>query len=431
MPESNNNFIPAPEVASVRNLIFAIDYHKKEKHFNGVFHTLYGIACILLLILSMMTGGTLGFVFSILAPVTYAYTLVSAPLAVKVLVPAFSVTGYAALCFLTDSSISLYGFLTLISCLLISVFLGIGVVKGHTKMRLLVTVTVILVVCFLAGGAVDMILEEGSFSPKGAVERLDESLEYASGQYIETAKQIIDEEAFDRLISEAQPETPITRDEFFSQLEKVTEMGFFAIKLSLPAVIVLIHLFKAFLIMEAFSVLVRVFRIGVFVCIADKFWTYRMPMICVNLYEIVLTVFIITSFFNVSSAFSAAILNILLILTPPMLLWGIRGIYTFLSSRSLAPFAAGILTALICGIMFALLNVWSVFLLGSIGVTALVVRNAGETATLPVMMAENAAAAEQFRRSGNNPHFSEGTKQSETHSSDGKDNSDNTDNSDK
>ncbi len=416
---SNHTVRQASEVASVRNLIFAIEYGKNQKKYNLAFHILYALLCALSFGVSLLVPGTAGFIFSIIAPAMYVYTLLSSPAVVRALPPALPLAAYAVMCLIDGKAQSFSAvsadLIAFTASVVAGVFIALGVIMGHTKIRQLITVTVVLVFAFLVTGITDMIYETGSFSVKGAVEALDENFSAAVDEYVNTANTIIDDETFEKIVAEVNSETPITREELLDVVGEMAKMTFFAIKLSLPSIVILGLLFKAFLIMEVFSVFVRILKINVYVCIADKFWTYRMPMISVKLYEVILTVFIITSFFNISTSFSAAILNILIILTPPMLLWGIRGIYQFLASRSMPKIAAIILTAILIAVLFTLLNVWSVFLLGSIGVTTLTLRNMKELENLPRMMAENADFAENYRRSLQNEAPHDGTKNEETH----------------
>ena len=141
-----------------------------------------------------------------------------------------------------------------------------------------------------------------------------------------------------------------------------------AVKLCVPGLFALSGMMFGYIATLIFSLFARIFGLDLFISLTDDKWTYHVSKITTRLYDIILVVAVIGAFFSLPQAITAAVINMLLILTPLLACISIREIYLFFRDKGLAKALCILITAGIVFISLVTFAFWAFFMIASIGV---------------------------------------------------------------
>ena len=137
----------------------------------------------------------------------------------------------------------------------------------------------------------------------------------------------------------------------------------------IPGLFVFMCMIYGFIFTAVFSLVARIHKIPLFVCIMDKSWSYRIPLSCITFFDIILLLVIVSSVFGLPSNISMAVINLMIILLPVVLIGTFKAIYFFLSVKLKSKAAAVILCIVIATVPVMLLGFWGYLMICSVGVS--------------------------------------------------------------
>ena len=149
-------------------------------------------------------------------------------------------------------------------------------------------------------------------------------------------------------------------------------------KFILPAIVTVTCMFLSFITVELFSVVAKKMKIDVFVCVMDKFWTYRPTNITATVYDIVFFAYVISMLVSFPANIAITIENLILILAPVMAVTGIKSIYRFFYKKNNKKGTSIVICAAIVFAMMWFLGTLGILFIGSLGVMFITLRDKEE-----------------------------------------------------
>lgn len=388
-----NNFYSLPEnladPSSVRNFLKDAQNNAQRKSYGIVFHVLFAILCAVAVYFDTSLGGQ-SVILLCLAPSMCVFTFLYSPMYLKA-VPLVLPLVAVSIKFIVDNT----GFLAASSqlfiyllCILTAAIITKAVISGYSKGTLFVMLCIVYGIISFCQIMFAFITEYGTFSFSMLLDTINNGFEFLVNSVENFAKT---SEGLEALKSMSVPGTTLSDEEIIKLAKDSVKITSQTILTIIPALYIWSCMIYSFVTVAVFSLFARFFKINVFVCIMDKNWTYRPSMVSAIMYDIVFFAFIIGMFTNLPENISAAILNLLLVLTPSMFLAGIRGIYTPIFKKSQNTFLSVLITAAIAIAATALTGGLALLIISSFGVTFITNRNRQERMIVPVKYASDLA----------------------------------------
>ncbi len=392
--------VQKPEVSSVRSLVYTVECAKKHKNRTVLFHIVYALVCAFLLFLTSSESSLLTLLCAVAVPGMYVYTLLYSPAFLRPLPAALSLGGFLVklvfsgkIHFMTAAS----SVATLLMCILVSVVLAIGVVKGWSKIKMLTAVTAVITAVFIVLMLAFTASQTGSISAKNMAGLFDNFYNDFVDEYMKSTEAAITEEVYKSAASALPTEEPLTRTEFLDTLHRLLTDSRKIVKSLIPSAVITAFLIFAYAVIGAFSVTVRIFHINVFVCVMDEFWTYRIPSAALRIYDSLIFVYFLASIFNFPENFRLSLINLFLIMTLPVTVSCIGCLYGFLTAKSVPKALAVIICAAVIILSVSILGLWSVILIAVFANSILRYKDMHESAKLHETMAYHAEYAKNYR----------------------------------
>ena len=396
MPD-NFNFekINIIDVNSVRNFLVQAENAKNRKTYPFSFHFIYAIVCAALIYfafdgMSIGLGALLCAVCLCLAPAMCVFNYLYSPMPLKILATflppvifgvktalSSNITSFAALA----SPLFMY-----IMCILVSAALTKVSLSGYTKSTCFIAVTVIYVVITLLVCAFLLISVTGTCSPAAAVGAIDGFFETSINNVMEYAAS---EEGLESLTLMLEGTKDMTSEKLLEVLEESLTLSASLAKSTLPSAFILTCMLFAFITVEFFSVIAKKFKIDVFVCIMDDFWTYRLSRATTMMYDIVFFAYILGMFIEFPGFVGIAVTNLLMIMTPVVFIPGMKSIYHFFRRKKMGKTPAVIISCIIALAAVMLTGMLGIYIISSVGVSFVVSREIHESMLFPAKFAHD------------------------------------------
>ena len=368
----------------VRNFLKDAENDSHRKSYGNVFHILYAIICAMLIYICTDGGGLLPSVLICVAPAMCVFTFLYSPIYAKIMPVALPLVFYTIRLTLSGFNEDFYTITTTLFvyclCILSAAIMTKAVLSGHTKSTVLVELSVVYGLILMSQIAFVFISVRGSFGINMLVEYIDQYFELLLRQ--STDASIIDAN-YEMFSAFGMTEQFPTKEAFTDTVTTYVMTLLEAIKTCLPGIFALTCMFFGFFSVAVFSVVARIFRINVFVSIMDNSWTYRPGIITANVYDLLFIAVVVGMFVPYPKTLSAALVNMLLILTPIMCLSGIKGIYEFLLKKIHSKIVALLIAALIVFAISMFTGAFVFFILASAGIFFISAKNREEKERFP------------------------------------------------
>lgn len=376
-------------VNGVRNFLVQAENAQNRKEYPPVFHVVYALLCAMVTYLAF-DGQHLGFSSVVcafllcLSPAMYVFSYLYSNIALKLISTFLPAAAFAARLIISDTKITFESIaptlFMYILCILVAATLTKVSLSAYTKSTCFLLVAVIYFVIFLCISAFLLISATGSCSLPAAVNAIDGVLDKSINATMEYA---MSEEGLSQINLMVSASEGITSEQLLSTLKEGLEMTASAAKSGLPSAIVLTCMLFAFVTVELFSVFVRIFKIDVFVCIMDSFWSYRLSRATTMMYDIVFFAYILGMFISFPGVFNVAVANLLLIMTPVVFIPGVKSIHGFFARKKMKRTSSVLLTLVVIVAAVMLTGTLGIYIISSIGVTYVVTREIQETMLFP------------------------------------------------
>lgn len=387
-------------VNGVRNFLVQAENAKNRKSYSLLFHIFYALVCSLATYLAIdgqsIGLGTLPCAFFLcLSPALYVFNFLYSPMPLKLAAILMPAAAFAIKTFAVSQN---PGFISVAPCLfmyILCILTGAALSKvslsGLTKSTCFIIVTVIYFIIIMCVCAFLLIAAKGTCSPVAAVEAIDGFFQNTINSTMDYAKSREGLAELTAMISSYD----ITEKEMLSTLEETLTLTAAAAKSSIPSALILSCMLFAFVTIELFSVFAKYFRIDVFVCIMDDFWTYRLSRATTMMYDIVFFAYILGMFIALPNVLSITVTNLLMIMTPVVFIPGVKSIHAFFSKKKMNKTASVILTCIIVLAAVMLTGMLGIYIISSIGVTYVITREMQESLIFPAKFASD---CEEYKR---------------------------------
>ncbi len=387
-------------VNGVRNFLVQAENAKNRKSYSLLFHIFYALVCSLATYLAI-DGQSIGLgtfpcaFFLCLSPALYVFNFLYSPMPLKLAAILMPAAAFAIKTFAVSQN---PGFISVAPCLfmyILCILTGAALSKvslsGLTKSTCFIIVTVIYFIIIMCVCAFLLIAAKGTCSPVAAVEAIDGFFQNTINSTMDYAKSREGLAELTAMISSYD----ITEKEMLSTLEETLTLTVAAAKSSIPSALILSCMLFAFVTIELFSVFAKYFRIDVFVCIMDDFWTYRLSRATTMMYDIVFFAYILGMFIALPNVLSITVTNLLMIMTPVVFIPGVKSIHAFFSKKKMNKTASVILTCIIVLAAVMLTGMLGIYIISSIGVTYVITREMQESLIFPAKFASD---CEEYKR---------------------------------
>lgn len=398
MPE-NFDFIPDKkiDIRRIRNEVAALKSDSERKSYPLLFHFAYAIVAALCIFLAINSTvpivSLLGLFFG---PSMLVYTFLYSPMPVKIASVILPVLIDVPISLIVSKT-GLLGFVshafTFILYILVAVLLTKAVVSGYDKTTCFVIVSAVYLLIILSIFVFLIIYNYGTFTPDLAVKTIDGYFDSLINTMAEYANTPLGLETFRYSLPDY---SDLSDEQLISAVKNTFEAAVSAIKLSLPAIIVVSCMFFSFFTISAFSLVASKMKINVFVCIMDDFWTYRPSTVTTMMYDIVFFLYIIATFVQLPQNISVTIINLLFILTPAMFVIGINGIYGFFRKKNLQKTVCVVICTAITFALLTFTGMLGILIVSSLGVMFVTHRNRQELMILPLKLLEHQKMCDEF-----------------------------------
>lgn len=387
-------------VNGVRNFLVQAENAKNRKSYSLLFHIFYALVCSLATYLAIdgqsIGLGTLPCAFFLcLSPALYVFNFLYSPMPLKLAAILMPAAAFAIKTFAVSQN---PGFISVAPCLfmyILCILTGAALSKvslsGLTKSTCFIIVTVIYFIIIMCVCAFLLIAAKGTCSPVAAVEAIDGFFQNTINSTMDYAKSREGLAELTAMISSYD----ITEKEMLSTLEETLTLTAAAAKSFIPSALILSCMLFAFVTIELFSVFAKYFRIDVFVCIMDDFWTYRLSRATTMMYDIVFFAYILGMFIALPNVLSITVTNLLMIMTPVVFIPGVKSIHAFFSKKKMNKTASVILTCIIVLAAVMLTGMLGIYIISSIGVTYVITREMQESLIFPAKFASD---CEEYKR---------------------------------
>lgn len=398
MPD-NFEFIPNSkiDVSQIRNRRIIEEFKRTRKTLPFSLHLIMAIAaaiCIYFAVDGISMGLPVLFIVSglCLGPVLSMYVFTNSPvyiklstiiipaacIAAKILLPGNKNIPYLASCL----------FIYLL-CLLISAILMMTSLSGYSKTSCFLLICAAYIVITLGLSAFLLIYHNGTVSVSLITDSIDKFFNAVSR---ESMKILSSEEYLKQIRTILPAAAEYTDEELIKLFSDALKTSIDTVKSLLPAIFVVTFMVLSFLTVELFTLFAKIFKIDVFVCVMDDFWTYRPSAATTIMYDIVFLAYIIGLFAKFPPNISSAIINMIVIMATAMSVLGIKAIYSFFRKKRVRHFLSALITfGIVSGTVF-ITGAIGVLLLSTLGVTYVSIRNKYDMAMLPAKLAEDRAA---------------------------------------
>ena len=368
------------DVGTVENCVYTLLTMRQRKDRSMLYHVLYALVTALAGYISL-DGAFFGIPMILSAvclfafPALYAYTVLYSPFILKaaaVILPVgvYSLRGifvpleYES--FITYA-VSCVGYLM---CVLACLVMCRTVMGKKTKLWCFTAITVCCVICFVIMGIIFSAYTFGSVDVGMLIEKLNVKIEDFSLNFKEVLTAEFSNaqgfEKFKAAIPELSEMTPEKAAGYFADTMKQM-LGL--LKNLIPGMFVFMCMIYGFIFTAVFSLVARVHKIPLYVCIMDKSWGYRIPSSCITFFDIILLLLIVSSIFGLPANISMAVINLMIILLPVVLIGTFKAIYFFLNIKLKSKAASIILCVVIAIIPVMLLGFWGYLMICSVGVS--------------------------------------------------------------
>ncbi len=387
------------EVRLVRNNLLQKQLDSERKAYPLPYHILFSLLCAFAVYFGF-DGAGLGIgrglceICLIAAPGLLTFNLLYSPKYLKFLPPVLAALLCATRLILTrgvgfiDILLSALSFCLIFAC---SAAMVICVKKGYTKNGLFAAISAIYAIILLSQMALLFYEAKGTISFSAISTSVDSFFNSVSSNAIKT----IDEQfSLTQMQAISGYAKDVSKETILKDLTKQLDFLLASFKMFLPSIFAIVCIVYSFLTVAVFSVIARIFKIDVFVCIMDEWWTYRPSIISIRFYDILFFFFIITLFFNIPQNISAAIKNLFIILTPMIYICALRLIWQFFSSKTKSNILGFVITAAITIFTFFVMSGISFFLIASVGTALMSARDRTEKLVLPIKLLQEKEALE-------------------------------------
>ena len=368
------------DVSTVENCVHTLLTMRQRKDRSLLFHVLYALVTALVGYISL-DGALFGIPMMLCSiclfafPALYTYTALYSPFILKAVAIVLPIGVYSlrsALIPLDYESfvtfaVSCVGYMM---CVLASIVMCRTVMGKNTKLWCFTAITVCCVICFAVMGIIFSVYTFGNVDVGMLIEKLNVKIEDFSINFkdVLTAEFSSTQgfEKFKTAIPELSDMTPEKAAGYFADTMKAM---LDLLKNLIPGMFVFMCMIYGFIFTAVFSLVARIHKIPLFVCIMDKSWSYRIPLSCITFFDIILLLVIVSSIFGLPSNISMAVINLMIILLPVVLIGTFKAIYFFLSVKLKSKAAAVILCIVIATVPVMLLGFWGYLMICSVGVS--------------------------------------------------------------
>lgn len=351
------------DVGKIQNLVFSAKTQKEHKTYSTLFDVFYALLSSFVLFLGLCGNfiltpfPALCYIAILVFPAMSVYTLLYSNTASKLVLLISAPVASGIYFALTNTPIKaiINTLFVYILCVLTGAFISICVIKKRTKLYIFVGLSAIAVIVALCNLAFFHIYTHGTLSVLSIVSSIDGFFENLYNSY---------SLAYDEVLTSF----GVTDLKEIAAVKQELKVLLSAVRLALPSIFVLTGMFWSFIVIAVFSRFAKLFKIDVFVCIMDEFWTYRLPSVTLKMYDIVVFAFIIGMFVNLPQNVSATIVNLLIIMTPLVFAVGLRSIYTYMLGKGKSKLKSKTICTLIVIAAFAVTGMWAIYLISSVGI---------------------------------------------------------------
>ena len=368
------------DIGIIENGVYTFLTMQQHKDHSVLFHVLYALISAVLgyLVVDGQSRGVPAMLCTVAMfafPALYAYTLLYSPMVLKILVCLLPMAALGLrillLPFATDTFLNIaMSFIGYFMCLLASAVMYRTAIWKNTKLWCFTAITVCCGLCFMAASAVLLLYSFGTVDVGVLIDKLNGAIDTYSGKFsLVLTSEFANSETFDvfkAAIPELSAKTPAQAAQYFGEALKNI---LYTLKSLIPAIFALVCMFFGFVFTAAYSLVAKIHKIPLFVCIMDNNWCYRVPPSCITFFDIVLLLVIISSLFGLPSNISASVINLLLILMPVILTGTFKAIHFFLGAKLKSKAAATVICIIIAILPLMIMGLWGYLLLCSIGVT--------------------------------------------------------------
>lgn len=407
MPENfdflqNNKY----EVGSIRNILLSASLNANRKTYKTSFHVIYAVVCALVMYLcidtSLLAGSSIiSTAAMFISPAMCVFPILYSPLPLKILSVLAPLIAHFIKSAATGFDGGFYsvagGLFTYLLCVLCTVVFTKAVISGYTKNTVFVLITACYALIFILEIVFMIISIHGAFSLELVSKTVSDIYNALSKEVVSYASSDEGYAAYKMLFENMGQE--VTKEFVVSQVEEAlltTQKVFVALLPFAPSFFAVSCMFYSFITVAVFSLFAKKFEYDVFVCIMDKKWIYRPSMLSVKIYDVVFFAFIISMFIKIPENISAAIINLFVILTPLILVSGIRCAYNFGVKKlnNKVPVIAIISAVLIVGLMT--IGPLTFFIASSIGISFMITRDRNEKLDMPKKLMQDAETYNQL-----------------------------------
>ncbi|MBE6682191.1 MAG: hypothetical protein E7600_07900 [Ruminococcaceae bacterium] len=386
------------DVSQIRNTRIIAEFNRTRKELPFSLHLIMAIAaaiCIYFAADGLTLGLPLLFVVSgmCLGPVLAMYVFCNSPIYLKlatVLIPVAAI-GAKALLPGGKNIIGLASCLFMyLLCLLVSAILMKTSLSAYTKTSCFLLISAAYLLITIGFAAFVLIYVKGNISVSIITNAINV---FFNSVYDESIKIMSSEDFLKQIRLMLPAASEYTDEKLISLFSDTLKTSIETVKTILPAIVVVTCMVFSFLTVELFTLFAKIFKIDVFVCVMDDFWTYRPSMASTIMYDVVFLAYIIDLFAPLPDNISAAITNLIIIMVASMSVLGVRAIYSFFRKRNVRHFLCALIAlGIVSGITF-MTGTLGFLLLSTVGVTFVSIRNKHDAMMLPIKLAEDRAAA--------------------------------------
>ena len=372
------------DVGSIPNFDYLLKNLQSRKNYPIIFHIFYALICTMCIFVAVNgacanLSPIVSAVCMCLGPALLTYTFLYSPAWITISALAISAVSCFAVhlpldiktSFLHQSGhILMYLLVLCVAALLVKTSLS-----GYNKSTCFMVVTSVYVIMTLVSIAVLMVYYKGSLNPSVAVKSLDGIFDNFVNSVI---KQISTQDNLSELRRMLPDAKSMTDDEIISVARTSLQQSVTLTKLILPVIVTFTCMFFSFVTVELFSVVAKKMKIDVFVCIMDKFWTFRPTRITAAFYDIIFFAYVISLFISFPPNISITIENLILILAPIMSVTGIQSIYRFFYRKNNKKGASVAICIVIVFAMLSFMGMLGIMFIGSLGVMYITLRDKEE-----------------------------------------------------